>query len=167
MTIPKSKVELLSAINLRFSKLEDALDAVPANVANSQSMDGHAKNTQMSVNNLVSYLIGWNELVLKWLAQDDEGKEVQFPEVGYQWNELGMLAQKFYQDYRENSFEVNRQKLIAVKDALVAEVMKRSDVELYGAAWHGKYTKGRMIQFNSASPYKNAHDRIRKWLKKF
>ena len=46
-------------------------------------MEGHAKDTIMSVNNLVSYLIGWNELVLKWLDQDAKGKDIEFPEVGY------------------------------------------------------------------------------------
>ena len=164
MAIPKSKVELLSAINQNFEKLENVLDAVPANLENIQLLDGHAKGTQMSINNLISYLIGWNELVLKWLTEDDAGKEVQFPDVGYQWNELGKLAQKFYQDYEKNSFETNRKKLIVAKDAIVAEIMKRSDRELYGNAWHRKYTKGRMIQFNSSSPYENARSRIHKWL---
>ncbi|MFE3838233.1 ClbS/DfsB family four-helix bundle protein [Pseudogemmobacter sonorensis] len=31
--------------------------------------------------------------------------------------------------------------------------------------WYGKWTKGRMIQFNSTSPYANARGRIRKWLR--
>ena len=119
----------------------------------------------MSANNLVSYLIGWNELVLKWLEKDDRGQIVEFPEIGYKWNELGSLAQKFYVDYSGQSFEENRERLATAKDQLVAEISKRSDAELYGSIWHGKWTKGRMIQFNSSSPYENARNRIRKWLK--
>lgn len=165
MAIPISKSELLEAISSRFAKLDTALDAVPLNMVDEKSMDGHAKGTMMSVNNLVSYLIGWNELVLKWLHQDDDGKPVEFPDVDFKWNELGALAQKFYEDYSDSSFVENRQKLKVVKDRLVLEISKRTDEELYGSAWHGKWTKGRMIQFNSSSPYENARGRIGKWLK--
>lgn len=165
MAIPTTKDELISAITERFVKLDAALNAVHSDIANEKSMDGHSKGTTMSANNLVSYLIGWNELVLKWLDEDDRGKTVEFPEVGYQWNELGALAQKFYADYSDHSFGENRKRLIVAKDKLVAEISKRTDEELYGSPWHGKWTKGRMIQFNSSSPYENARGRVRKWLK--
>lgn len=165
MAIPTSKPELLRAITERFAKLEAALEAVPPEIADEKSMEGHAKGTMMSANDLVSYLIGWNELVLKWLDQDDKGKVVEFPEVGYKWNELGPLAQKFYGDQSGWRFDENRRKLTIAKDNLVAEISKRTDAELYGSPWHGKWTKGRMIQLNSSSPYENAKGRIRKWLK--
>jgi hypothetical protein len=51
----------------------------------------------MSICNLLAYLIGWNELVLKWLFMDASAKTIDFPETGYKWNQLGQLAQKFYQ----------------------------------------------------------------------
>ncbi|MEP2979157.1 MAG: ClbS/DfsB family four-helix bundle protein [Lentilitoribacter sp.] len=165
MAIPTSKTELLAAISERFAKLNIALDAVPPEIANEKSMPGHAKDAMMSANDLVSYLIGWNELVLKWLDEDDKGQVVEFPDVGYQWNELGILAQKFYTDYSDYSFDENRKKLIATKERLVTEVSKRTDEELYGSSWYGKWTKGRMIQFNSSSTYENARARVRKWLK--
>lgn len=165
MSIPTSKTELLGAIAERFAELDSALDSVPSEIADEKSMEGHAKGTMMSANNLVSYLIGWNELVLKWLDEDDSGQVVEFPEVGYQWNELGALAQKFYADYSGHSFNENRRRLTAVKESLVAEISKRTDEELYGSPWHGKWTKGRMIQFNSSSPYENARGRVSKWLR--
>lgn len=165
MAIPASKEDLLTAIDQRFAKLDAALDAVPVDLADDTSMDGHARGTMMSVNNLVSYLIGWNELVLKWLARDDAGKDVAFPETGYQWNELGALARKFYADFAEHSFEENRQRLRNVKEQLIRDIASRSNEELYGAPWYGKWTKGRMIQLNSSSPYENARGRVRKWLK--
>jgi len=165
MTIPTSKTELLGAITERFAKLEETLDRIPSEIADEKSMEGHAKGTMMSANDLVAYLIGWNELVLKWLDEDDRGQVVEFPEVGYQWNELGALARKFYADYSGHGFNENRRRLTAAKENLVAEIAKRTDEELYGSPWHGKWTKGRMIQFNSSSPYENARGRLRKWLK--
>ena len=48
----------------------------------SKTMEGHAKGTLMSVHDLVSYLVGWNELVLKWCERKDQGLAVDFPETG-------------------------------------------------------------------------------------
>ena len=65
MPIPISKTELLDAIAQRFIKLGRTLDAVPTKFFDDESMEGHVKGTLISPNNLVSYLIGWNKLVLK------------------------------------------------------------------------------------------------------
>jgi len=40
------------------------------------SMDGHAKGTMMSVRDLVSYLLGWNALVVKWITSEAKGLPV-------------------------------------------------------------------------------------------
>ncbi|MCQ8856897.1 ClbS/DfsB family four-helix bundle protein, partial [Escherichia coli] len=37
----------------------------------------------ISVANLVSYLIGWGELVLHWHDQEAKGKTIIFPEEGF------------------------------------------------------------------------------------
>ncbi|MFX7629046.1 ClbS/DfsB family four-helix bundle protein, partial [Acinetobacter baumannii] len=70
MAVPQSKTELLSAIEVSFDKLMTDLRAVPLDLADDCGLDGHAAGTRMSIANLVSYLIGWNELVLKWLDRD-------------------------------------------------------------------------------------------------
>ena len=165
MTVPISKSELLSAISVTFERLKDDLARIPESRANERSMPGHSAGTQMSPACLVSYLLGWNRLVLKWLHQDDQGIPVDFPETGFKWNQLGLLAQKFYADYSDLSWPELIERLTLVKAELIETITHRSDEELYGVAWYGKWTKGRMIQFNTSSPYTNARGRIRKWLK--
>ena len=157
--------ELLAAISSAFEKLMADLARVPEKDARKCTLDGHATGTTMSPADLVAYLIGWNELVLKWLEQDDRGAEVDFPETGYKWNQFGLLAQKFYRDYQSLSYSQLLERLTRAKGSLVVSISARSDDELYGATWYDKWTKGRMIQFNSSSPYVNARGRIRKWLK--
>ncbi|HAE68662.1 MAG TPA: hypothetical protein DCG77_15990, partial [Sphingobacterium sp.] len=44
-------------------------------------------------------------------------------------------------------------------------IEQKTDMQLYGVSWYEKWTLGRMIQFNTASPYQNAVGRIRKWKK--
>jgi hypothetical protein len=166
MAIPQSKTELLSAIEVSFDKLMTDLRAVPLDLADDCGLDGHAAGTRMSIANLVSYLIGWNELVLKWLDRDKAGLAVDFPETGFKWSELGRLAQKFYRDYEALPYPALLQRLEAAKVRIVSEIESRSDDTLYGRCWRdGKWTMGRMIQFNTSSPYANARARLRKRLR--
>jgi hypothetical protein len=163
MSIPSNKEELLAGIDTAYEALLAELRDLPPEVVSIPSMEGHAKGSVMSVCNLVAYLIGWGELVLKWCSRKDKGLPVDFPETGYRWNQLGLLAQKFYRDYEEMSFPQLLQLLATTESELVRLVRQRTDHELYHQAWHGDWILGRIVQLNSLSPYKNARRRIRKW----
>ncbi|CAJ1777059.1 ClbS/DfsB family four-helix bundle protein [Aeromonas salmonicida] len=165
MGIPSNKAELLLAIDTNFGKLLKALQVVPESLVQERVMEGHSKSTSMSVANLVAYLIGWNELAIKWIERDTAGLPVDFPETGFKWNELGRLAQKFYRDYEGLAYPALLTRLMAAKARIVELIVTRGDDELYGRPWYEQWTLGRMIQFNSASPYHNANGRLRKWLK--
>lgn len=165
MGVPASKTELLDAISKTFGKLITDLERVPPELARTASLEGHAAGTMMSPADLVAYLLGWNELVLQWLERDDRGELVEFPEAGFKWNQLGLLAQKFYTDYQNVDWQQLLARLMDANLKLVETISSRPNDELYGSPWYGKWTKGRMIQFNTSSPYANARARIRKWLK--
>lgn len=165
MAVPQRQQELLHAIRTTYTKLATDLATVPPERAREVTLEGHAKDTMMSVADLGAYLIGWNALVLKWCERDAQGEPVAFPETGFKWNELGALAQKFYADYASLEFDELLQKFTDIHGRIVALVESNSDETLYGAKWYRTYTKGRMIQFNTASPYANARARLRKWLR--
>ena len=105
MPVPHNKKELLEAITGNYQKLRLDLESIPDEQANQIELPGHKKGTMMSICNLVSYLIGWGELVLKWHHLRDKGQAVDFPETGFKWTELGFLAQKFYADYQNKSYK--------------------------------------------------------------
>jgi hypothetical protein len=165
MAIPTNKDELIIAINDSYLKLAKELQTIPDNLTEAKELEGHSKNTLMSINNLVAYLVGWGQLVLKWNDKKINGQEVEFPEIGYKWNELGLLAQKFYQDYEKDNFEILQSKLEETTNQILEIINKKSNEELYGFGWYDKWTLGKMIQLNTSSPFKNAKDRIRKWKK--
>ncbi|HIC8754246.1 ClbS/DfsB family four-helix bundle protein [Elizabethkingia anophelis] len=165
MSIPTNKEELLKVIETNYSKLKKELETISVEETAVKELDGHAKGTLMSIDNLLAYLIGWGELVLKWNKNRSENKPVDFPETGYKWNELGKLAQKFYADYQNDDFNTLIQKLDDTVKKITSLIQSKNNDELYGVGWYEKWTLGRMIQFNTASPYNNARGRIRKWKK--
>lgn len=163
MPVPTTKEELLHAIKTNYSKLLTELEKIPTELTTIKELDGHAKGTTMSVNNLLAYLIGWGQLLLKWNERKSDNLTVDFPETGYKWNELGKLAQKFYVDYKDDDFNILTEKLNKTVEQILELIEKKSNTELYEVSWYEKWTLGRMIQFNTASPYTNARGRIRKW----
>ncbi|SDA68948.1 MULTISPECIES: ClbS/DfsB family four-helix bundle protein [unclassified Janthinobacterium] len=168
MAIPNSKQELLEAMTTTYAKLAQELARVPPALAREPVLEGQVKGTRMSVCDLLAYLVGWNELVLHWHAQLRDGKRIEdiaFPAEGFTWNALGKLAQRFYADYAELSMADLQQRLALAKDQLLALVDAHDDAQLYGRPWYTHYTMGRMIQFNTASPYANARLRLRAWRK--
>jgi len=166
MPIPKSRAELVEAITTEYAKLTKELKTIPVDFTTQTDLEGHAKGKEMSVNNLLAYLVGWGELVLKWQRKKEKGEEVVFPEEGFKWNELGLLAQKFYKDYKNDDFDVLQKKLDRTVQKILELVKNTSNDDLYELPFYGKYPMGRMIQLNTSSPYKNARARIRKWKKK-
>lgn len=166
MSVPQTKAELLLAIDQNFSKLIRYLNTIPPEMTSGYVMEGHAKGTEMSVHDLVSYLLGWNSLVVKWVTSDAKGQPVDFPESGFKWNQLGLLAQKFYEDYSDLPYDALIAELQTVKIEIVTLIDERTDEVLYGKPWYAKWTMGRMISFNTSSPYANANGRLRKWAKK-
>lgn len=165
MAIPTNKEELRQAVEINYNKLKKELSSIPQELTRIQELEGHAKGTKMSINNLLAYLIGWGALVLKWNQKKDNNESVDFPETGYKWNELGRLAQKFYEDYQADDFTTLKQNLDIHVDQILSLIATKSNQELYEINWYENWTLGRMIQFNTSSPYANATGRIRKWKK--
>jgi hypothetical protein len=165
MAIPNNKDELLEAITNNYKKLTIELANIPQSLTEKKELDGHSKNTVMSINNLVAYLVGWGQLVLMWHDKKGKGLEVDFPETGFKWNELGLLAQKFYRDYEDDDFITLNEKLDKTINEILRLIESKTNSELYETAWYEKWTFGKMIQLNTSSPFKNAKHRIRKWKK--
>lgn len=165
MTVPASKDELLVAIEKTYQQLDKDLDRVPADAAREPVLAGHAAGTVMSPADLVAYLIGWNQQVLTWHRRRAVGLPDEFPAPGIKWNELGLLAQRYYAEHASEPWDGLRGQLLDAKNEILTLIEGYSNEELYGEPWYGKWTMGRMISFNTSSPYTNARGRIRAWLR--
>lgn len=165
MAIPGNKDELLNAIMTQYDQLKKELISIPLELTQLEELEGHAKDTRMSIHDLLAYIVGWGTLVVKWLQHKEHVAAIDFPETGYKWNELGKLAQKFYRDYEAVDFATLMQQSDTVMQQILELLGDISNDELYDLSWYQQWTLGRMIQLNTASPYANARGRIRKWKK--
>lgn len=135
MAIPKNKEELVIAILNNYKKLTTELSNIPIDMTINKELEGHSKNTLMSINDLVAYLVGWGQLVLKWNDKKTKGLDVDFPETGFKWNELGQLAQKFYKDYEKDDFKTLNKKLDKTTNEILKLIESKTNEELYEMAW--------------------------------
>ena len=137
MPIPTSRSELLDAIEGNFAKLFKDLETVPAARCHETTLEGNAKGTMMNVQNLVNYLVGWNHLVLKWIDLDSRGDAIDFPETGFQWNQLGALTQKFYSNYEDIPFDQLLMEFEDSKQRIVMFISSLSAISSHsGKCWH-------------------------------
>lgn len=166
MAVPQDRQALLDAVRGGYAALRADLGEVPAALAGLPELEGHVAGTLMSVDDLIAYLVGWNRTVLKWHEREAAGHPIDYPDTGYKGNELGRLAQRFYADMAGVSHAERLAMLDDAYKAIVALIESYDDHSLYGVPWYGKWTRGRMIQFNTSSPYANARKRLRPWMKR-
>ncbi len=164
-SVPKSKEELESAINEIPSKLMLDYRSIPTELTREIGIDGNIKGTKISVCDTVSYLVGWGSLVLKWHRLSERGEPVDFPETGYKWNQLGLLADSFHKQYNKWTYSELINEYERVVGQILSLISSLDNEALYGDPWYENWTLGRMIQFNTSSPMKNIRTKVRRFKK--
>ena len=75
----------------------EKIDKIPNNIRNKKIIDG--TGGIISVNNLLSYQIGWDNLLINWYESGIKGKIIVMPGEGFdKWDYTG-LALHFYKKY--------------------------------------------------------------------
>ena len=164
-SIPQSKDELINAINLASKKLSDDYSSIPDELSRTFGIEGNVKGTVISVCDTLAYLVGWGKLVLKWYSLQSRGQHVDFPETGYKWNQLGLLAQSFQREYQDWDFASLQSEFTTTTQEILLLVAGLDNHALYGVLWYDKWTLGRMIQLNTSSPMKNVRAKVRRFKK--
>lgn len=164
-SISSNKDELASSIESAYEKLFADYLKVPEGYTRKLGIEGNIKNTEISVSDTLAYLIGWGKLVLKWHDLKSKNLTVDFPEKGYNWNELGQLAHHFHTLYKDCSYSELLSEFQSTTEKILKLIHTLSNDELYGQNWYKSYTLGRMIQFNTSAPMKNIRTKVRKFNK--
>ena len=164
-SIPQNKKALVEAVSKASNKLLNDYQNIPIALTRLAEIEGNIKNTRISVCDTLAYLIGWGKLVLHWHAAKSQGLRAEFPATGYKWNQLGLLAQSFYQAYRDWDYAALQSEFKTTIQDILAVIEASTDQQLYGQPWYNQWTLGRMIQLNTSSPMKNVRTKVRRFKK--
>lgn len=163
-TIATNQSELYHSVQQNFTNLLADYQRIPAELARRCEVEGHIKNTFISVADTAAYLLGWGTLVLKWHHSRSQGVDVDMPKAGFKWDQQGMIALHFYQQYQSWQYHDLLAELESTTGLLLSLIEALSDEALYGSVWYQKRTLGRMIQFNTAAPMKITQTKVRHFM---
>lgn len=121
---------------------------------------------------ILSYQLGWMELIRGWDRDELVGKEVITPAPGYKWNQMGAIYEGFYAKHATEPLpQLTRQFREAVSD-LVVWVRTFSEEEFFlpgGRKWAqstpSNWPIWKWIHINTAAPFKSFRSKIRRWKK--
>lgn len=115
---------------------------------------------------MIAYQLGWLNLLQSWDADEQNGHEVVTPAVGYKWNQLGALYQKFYDDYQDQSLAQLQDRFKMAVDDLISWLAGFSEDELFhsgGRKWASStWPIWKWVHINTVAPFKNFRSKIRK-----
>lgn len=164
MSLPASKGEFLT----RFHKAADGLLAELAAVSDERWHEPVLEDGR-SPADLLAYQLGWGRLLLTWEAEEMAGRQPVMPAPGFKWNQLGALAQHFYQAAAGTSRPALVAQFASLRQSLEAWLQGMDETLLLEPGqrrWAGdKWPLAKWIQVNTVAPYNAARTKLRRWAK--
>jgi hypothetical protein len=161
-----SKQELMKTIHSHYM----LLDAEFSEIDNSEK-DIRIPEVDKTPSEIISYQLGWLDLVMGWDKDEKEGRPFLMPSPDYKWNQLGGLYQSFYDRYTAVSLPELRDLFRRAEQQWLDWISTLTEEELFTQGirkWTGSkenWPMARWIHINSAAPFKTFRSKIRKWKK--
>lgn len=121
---------------------------------------------------MISYQLGWLNLILDWEKQEQQGITVITPHTDYKWNNLGGLYKNFYDQYENYSlqelcsmFKEVEQKIIKLTESYTDKELFQSGGRKWAFSTPANWAIWKWIHINTVAPFKSFRSKIRKWKK--
>lgn len=121
---------------------------------------------------MISYQLGWMNLLLDWEKQEQQEHTVITPAKNYKWNNLGGLYESFYNEYDKYTLKELCDMFIKKEQQIIELINSYTDVELFeqgGRNWSSSTPSNwpiwKWIHINTVAPFKSFRTKIRKWKK--
>lgn len=160
----KSKQELIEEISKRAKLFIDEFYDIPETDKN-ELVDGVDRTPAQ----MISYQLGWIDLIIYWEQQEQKGITVVTPHPDYKWNNLGGLYESFYKQYKEYSlqelgdlFKESERAIIQLIENLTNDELFQSGVGKWTSSTSANWTVWRYVHINTVAPFKSFRAKIRK-----
>lgn len=165
----QNKEELKAEIEKSFEKYISEFDGIPEDLK-----DKRIEGADRTPAENLAYQVGWTTLILKWEADEKNGRQVHTPSDIFKWNQLGGLYQWFTDTYAHVSLKELKDRLRENIQAIYAMIDALSEEELFQPhmrKWADESTKTavwevyKFIHVNTVAPFGTFRTKIRKWKK--
>ncbi|MBI4905375.1 MAG: ClbS/DfsB family four-helix bundle protein [Acidobacteria bacterium] len=163
MPIPKTKSELLTAMEREYRLLMESIGSVDE--AN-RTVPGVCH--QWSVKDVIAHLVGWKKMLLTWWAEGLEGGNPRTPAADLKWNQTPELNRRIYEQWRDVPWDEVLREFESTWQALHLLAVATSEADLFRKGlypWMRVWPLARWISANTSSHYLWARTRIRRFSK--
>jgi hypothetical protein len=158
--------ELIKSINESYKKFIEEFKMIPEELR-----DKHINEVDKSPSEMLSYQLGWINLLLSWEKDEQCGLDVKTPTPAYKWNNLGGLYQSFYEQYGFLTLKQQEEELTKLIRKLIEWINHLSETELFQpeqrkwATTKAMWPVWKWVHINTVAPFTNFRTKIRKWKK--
>lgn len=163
----QNKEELIKEIDKRAKLFIDEFDEV-----SEEDKDYMVEGVDRSPSQMISYQLGWLNLLMQWDSDELNNKEVITPADGYKWNNIGGLYEDFYRQYRAYSlnelkdlFKSSVKEFTSWLDTFTNEELFSQDIRKWASSTASRWPIYKWAHINSVAPFKSFRSKIRKWKK--
>ena len=162
MPIPRTRQELVSALESSFDKLTEELAKVPSDSAGTICVD------DWTIRDLIAVRHWWSQAVLGWIIAGKQGSVPDLPATGYRWNQTPALNAEIILRSADRTLDCLILDLSHTYEELSNCLAGLSDVELLEIGqfeWAGKHPICRWVSINTVRQYTTARSLIRRCLR--
>lgn len=138
MPRPRSKEELLKAAEENFEKLNRLVDSLSEKDLSTPfdfSMDEKKKEAHWqrdkNVRDVLVHLYEWHQLMIRFVDENTNGKQVQFLPRMYTWRTIAPMNQMFWEKHQGTSLEEARKMLAGSHEEVLKRIDRFTNEELF------------------------------------
>lgn len=159
------KKELLLEIAEERSRLIALVDSLRPR----QFTSGELNDAGWTVKDVLTHLVDWEARTIDWYDAGCRGEVPTLPDNDFTWREIRALNDKIYRKHRRKSVKTVLSEFHQVHRRTLAAIGQMSNKELTTLgqyAWTGtSWTLSDYLRASTASHYRWATKKIRKWLR--
>ncbi|CCK18689.1 ClbS/DfsB family four-helix bundle protein [Lactococcus laudensis] len=173
MSRPTIKTDLIEAGETGYLKLEQVIQTLPDetqafNFEVTEKMTKAHWQRDQNLRDVLIHLYEWHQLLLNWVAANQNGKATPFLPAPYNWKNYAQMNQAFWEKHQTTSLEDAKNMLNTSHSEVMALANTFSNAELFTKqyfSWTGTSSLGAYFVSATSSHYDWAMKKLKKQIK--
>ena len=163
MSRPTCKADFLSAATMKYEEMNKLIASLPAEVlatefdfsADVKKKEAHWQRDK-NLRDVLIHLYEWHQLLLNWIAANQNGQSQPFIPLPYNWKTYGDMNREFWQKHQQTTLEQAKEMLAQSHQQVLALAEQFSNEELFTKGvykWVGGSPLGSYFVSTTSSHY--------------